>query len=329
MRRNLSSIIIAIGLVIALTAAVIAVVLISNKNGTGGTSSTDTTTNSIQSSPSSSVSSEESSEPSSEAPSSEVLSAPVVSTIDPNNPYYDILVAVDGLDRARHGYGFGIPVDANNRPKLAQENQRDYGRYGMAAITDDMSTIYLTFDEGYEAGYTAKILDVLKEKNCTATFFITMHYAKANAGLVRRMIDEGHVVGNHSVNHPDMTTISPERMIKEIMELHEYVLEHFGYEMKLFRPPTGAYSITSLEVARLLNYQTVEWSFAYEDWDTGNQPDNSFAYDYITGRTHGGAIYLLHAVSRTNAEVLGDVIDYWRNEGYTVTAYPNVGTLEN
>ena len=328
MRRNLSSIIIAIGLVIALTAAVIAVVLISNKDGTGGTSSTDTTTNSIQSSPSSDLSSEESSEPSSEASSSAVSS--VVSTVDPSNPYYDVIMSVEGLDNTRHGYGFGLPVDANNRPIYAQDQQNEFGKHGMSAITDDMDTIYLTFDEGYEYGNnTTKILDVLKEKGVTATFFVTIHYVEAHPDLVRRMIDEGHVVGNHTAYHPDMTTISSERAVREIMVLHDYVFEHFGYEMKLFRPPTGAYSVKSLEIAKRLGYRTVEWSFAYEDWDTGNQPDNSFAYDYITGRTHGGAIYLLHAVSTTNAEILGDVIDYWRGEGYTVKAYPNVGTLEN
>lgn len=256
-------------------------------------------------------------------------SAPVVPTIDPNHPYYNVILAVSGLDGTRHGYGFGLDVDPQNRPWLAQSQQNELAQYGMTAITNDTGKIYLTFDEGYEAGYTSRILDVLKEKNCTATFFVTMHYVKAQPALVRRMINEGHVIGNHSTTHPSMPTIKVEQMIDEIMSLHNYVLENFGYEMKLFRPPTGAYSVKSLEVARLLGYRTVEWSFAYEDWDEEKQPDPTYAYNYITSKTHGGAIYLLHAVSRTNTEVIGSVIDYWRNLGYTVEAYPNISPSES
>ena len=175
--------------------------------------------------------------------SSASSAAPVVSTIDPNHPYYNLIKSVSSLDGTRRGYGFGLEVDAKNRPYLAQSQQREFAKYGMTAITDDSGKIYLTFDEGYEAGYTSRILDVLKAKNCTATFFVTMYYVKSQPALVRRMINEGHVVGNHSANHPSMPTISVEKMIDEIMSLHNYVLNNFGYEMKLFRPPTGAYSI--------------------------------------------------------------------------------------
>ena len=310
-------------LIFALTVATIAGCGSQNS----GVSSQETSSE-VSSEASSEASSEVSSEPSSEPSSSAVSS--VVSGVDPSNPYYDLIMSVEGLDNTRHGYGFGLPVDANNRPIYAQDQQNEFGKHGMTAITDDLDTIYLTFDEGYEYGNnTSKILDVLKEKNCTATFFVTIHYVEAHPDLVRRMIDEGHVVGNHTAYHPDMTTITSDRAVREIMVLHNYVLEHFGYEMKTFRPPTGAYSVKSLEIAKRLGYQTVEWSFAYEDWDTGKQPEKEYAYNYITDRTHGGAIYLLHAVSTTNAEILGDVIDYWRGEGYTVTAFPNEGPSEN
>lgn len=265
---------------------------------------------------------------SSKATSSKMTSSKDGSSNSQNDLYKKIISKTKKLDTKRIGYGFGNDVNKQNRPLLAIEQQNEYGKNGMTAITENMDTIYLTFDEGYEAGYTDDILDTLKAKKCKATFFVTLSYVKNNPKLVKRMIKEGHVIGNHSVNHYSMPTLSAKEMISEIMGLHEYMLEHYGYEMKLFRPPTGAYSEQSLEVAKLLGYRTVEWSFAYKDWDENNQPNAKESLKTIKQKTHGGAIFLLHAVSKTNSKILGDVIDYWRKQGYSVEQFPNISPDE-
>lgn len=235
--------------------------------------------------------------------------------------FEEIVAAVAGLSTESSGFGPGNATDENNRPLSALNYEAKYGEYGLIAMTDDEGVIYLTFDQGYENGYTTPILDVLKEKNVRATFFVTMSYAKKNPELMKRMFNEGHVIGNHSNTHPVMSTLSVQDCIDEIMSLHNYILDTYGYEMTLFRPPSGEFSVTSLEIARLLGYQNVFWSFAYVDWETDNQPDPATAYERMTSKTHDGAIYLLHTVSSTNAEVLGDVIDYWHSKGYDVKAY--------
>ena len=235
--------------------------------------------------------------------------------------FEEIVAAVAGLSTESSGFGPGNATDENNRPLSALNYEAKYGEYGLIAMTDDEGVIYLTFDQGYENGYTTPILDVLKEKNVRATFFVTMSYAKKNPELMKRMFNEGHVIGNHSNTHPVMSPLAVQDCIDEIMSLHNYILDTYGYEMTLFRPPSGEFSVTSLEIARLLGYQNVFWSFAYVDWETDNQPDPAAAYERMTSKTHDGAIYLLHTVSSTNAEVLGDVIDYWHSKGYDVKAY--------
>ena len=228
---------------------------------------------------------------------------------------------ISGISGTKNGYGQGNNTDADNRPTTAVNLQDKYKDLGALFIGEKSDKIYLTFDEGYENGYTSKILDVLKEKNCTAVFFITMDYAVKNHGLIRRMIDEGHVVGNHSANHYSMPTLSNADCANEIISLHKYVRENFGYEMYLFRPPMGEYSEKSLAIANMLGYKTMLWSFAYRDWLTDNQPDVSYAKSLVTKKIHGGGVFLLHAVSKTNTEILGDVIDDFRYHGYTVKAF--------
>lgn len=225
---------------------------------------------------------------------------------------------VKNLSNTKNGYGQGSNVDESNRPTGAINLQEKYKNYDALFIGEKSDKIYLTFDEGYENGYTAKILDVLKDKKCTAVFFITMDYAKKNPNLIRRMIDEGHVVGNHSVNHYSMPTLSDEKCAEEIINLHKYIRENFGYEMYLFRPPMGEYSEKSLAIAKKLGYKTMLWSFAYRDWVTDDQPDTAYAKHQILKNVHGGGIFLLHAVSKTNTEILGEVIDGFRYYGYTV-----------
>ncbi len=221
------------------------------------------------------------------------------------------------LDGECRGYGQGVRFDEMNRPKGALEFNEENSRYNAEAIREDSGkTINLTFDQGYENGFTGKILDTLKEKGVKATFFIVGDYAERQPELVQRMIDEGHRIGSHSVNHYSMPSLSYEECRDEIMGLHEYIRDNFGVEMDIFRPPMGEYSERSLAVTGSLGYKTVLWSFAYADWDTKNQPDPASSLEKLKERAHDGAIYLLHSVSETNASILGDFIDEMQKEGY-------------
>ena len=234
------------------------------------------------------------------------------------------------MENNGQGYGPGSTKDGV-RPGGASSYQSRYGQYGGNFIGEDNGKIYLTFDCGYE--YTAtdangqqyrvteRILDVLKEKDVKAVFFVTMYYCKMNPDLVQRMISEGHVVGNHSNNHPVMPDISIDKMVYEVMSLHDYVEANFGYKMTLFRPPTGEFSTRSLALVQSLGYKNVHWSFAYVDWETNNQPEPTSALNKIVGHHHSGAIYLLHAVSTTNAAVLSDAIDQFRSLGYELALF--------
>jgi peptidoglycan-N-acetylmuramic acid deacetylase len=225
--------------------------------------------------------------------------------------------ALNALDNQLYQWGQGRQVDGQNRPISSVSYQEEYGKYDAYFIRSESKSIYLTFDEGYENGYTEKILDILKEKQCSAVFFVTMPYVKQNPDLIQRMIDEGHVVGNHTVNHPSMPGESIAEATEEIMELHRYVEQEFDYEMTLFRPPMGEWSERTLALTQQLGYQTVFWSFAYQDWETDNQPAPDAAMERLTEALHDGAIYLLHAVSKTNTSILGDFIDNTRAKGYT------------
>lgn len=225
------------------------------------------------------------------------------------------------MDNTLKGFGCGRTGNAT-RPGGAVSAQKSYGKYNAAFIADDEPTIYLTFDCGYEFNnLTANILDTLKEKDVNAVFFVTLSYCKSNPELVRRMIDEGHVVGNHSANHYSMPKISVDAMVHEIMALHNYVLEKFGYEMTLFRPPKGEYSVRSLSLTQSLGYKSVFWSYAYQDWNTSAQPDVQTAFQLTTSCAHNGGIFLLHAVSATNAAILGDLIDNLQSRGYSLELY--------
>jgi peptidoglycan-N-acetylmuramic acid deacetylase len=182
--------------------------------------------------------------------------------------------------------------------------------------------VYLTFDEGYENGYTSNILDTLKEKNVKAVFFVTLSYAKKNPTLIRRMIDEGHIVGNHSYKHYSYPEDTIQAAYDDLISLHKYMVDEYNYEMKLFRFPMGQYSERMLCLLDKLGYESVFWSFAYADWDEDNQPEPSVAKEKIVSNVHPGALYLLHAVSKTNTEVLAEVIDDIRALGYTFEEYP-------
>lgn len=226
-----------------------------------------------------------------------------------------------GLSREKHGYGQGVQLDAENRPFGATEFNTEYSKYNASAIGDSSEkNITLTFDQGYENGYTAKILDTLKEKNVKAVFFLLQDYAERNPELVRRMIAEGHTVGNHSVTHRSMPCLTADECRSEVMDMHKYIKDNFGAEMNLFRPPMGEYSELSLAVTRDCGYKTLLWSFAYADWDPAKQPDRTQALEKLKGALHNGAVYLLHSVSETNAEILGEFIDYAKSRDYSFSA---------
>lgn len=225
-------------------------------------------------------------------------------------------VDLSSLDGTKQGWGQGVQLDDQNRPISALQFQEKYGKYDAYFIGNDEKVIYLTFDEGYENGYTATILDTLKEKNVPAVFFVTMDYVTKEPDLVKRMIDEGHAVGNHSDKHVSYPTVSTERCEQETMNLHNYIKENFGYQMTLFRPPMGEFSERVLAQTQQLGYKTMLWSYAYKDWDPKNQMETGKALEKVNGALHNGAIYLLHAVGSTNNDILGDFIDYARSQGY-------------
>lgn len=225
------------------------------------------------------------------------------------------------LNRDRNGYGQGTHFDDFNRPKGALRFNEECSKYNAKAINDtEEKVISLTFDQGYENGYTSMILDTLKEKGVKATFFVVGDYAERQPELVKRMIDEGHTVGSHSWHHYSMPDLSVEEATKEIMDLHEYMLTNFGIQMNKFRPPKGEYSELSLAVTGDLGYTTVLWSFAYADWDPDKQPDHAASLQKLIDRAHPGAIYLLHSVSETNAAILGDFIDEMVAQGYSFSS---------
>lgn len=225
---------------------------------------------------------------------------------------------VCSADTSKIGYGQGTMVDDKNCPVDASSFNSRYGSLDAYALTDDDSKIIITFDQGYENGYTEKILDTLKEKNVTAIFFLTGDYAKKETALVKRMIDEGHVLGNHGMTHASLPTLSEEEAVREIMDLHDFVMNNYGYQMQYFRCPCGEYSERSLELIQQCGYKTLFWSFAYVDWKTDSQPDPAVGIKKLTESAHGGEILLLHSVSSTNAEILGEVIDEFRAQGYEV-----------
>ena len=214
--------------------------------------------------------------------------------------------------------GWGIKRNDNHeQPDLGKTNKEILEENnGIAMGNNNEKNIYLTFDEGYEAGYTKDILKVLKDNEIKAAFFLTAHYLNTEPELVKQMIDEGHIVGNHTVNHKSMPDLSEDEIKKEILDLHQSIYEKFDYEMKYIRPPKGEFSERTVKISDSLGYKTVMWSFAYEDWDEKNQPSHEKAIKKIEDNFHNGEIILLHGNSKTNLEVLDEVIKKAKEEGY-------------
>ena len=214
--------------------------------------------------------------------------------------------------------GWGIKRNDNHQqPDLGKANKELLEKNnGISMGNDSDKNIYLTFDEGYEAGYTEQILSTLKENNVKATFFITAHYLNTQPDLVKQMIEEGHIVGNHTVNHKSMPTLSDEQINSEVMDLHKSIYEKFGYEMKYIRPPKGEYSEKSVEYCNTLGYTHVMWSFAYDDWDENKQGREEYAKKKILNNIHNGAVILLHGNSKDNTNILDYCIKEIKNMGY-------------
>ncbi len=220
-------------------------------------------------------------------------------------------------EKKSHSYGVAKDGKANeisiNTQKYFDDNK--FKAFCLDTKTDK-KVMYLTFDCGYENGYTSKILDVLREKGVNAAFFCTLPQVKENPDLIKRMIDEGHIVGNHSVTHPSFADISVEQMKTEIKGMEDYLKTNFNYSEPYFRFPKGEYSETALKTVEELGYTSVFWSLAYADWDLTNQKGEEYAFDKVTSRFHPGAVILLHSVSPDNANALSKIIDEAKKQGY-------------
>jgi peptidoglycan-N-acetylmuramic acid deacetylase len=224
-----------------------------------------------------------------------------------------------GLSTEKISHSYGVARDG--KPNSISVNyQKMFDEKGWNAVCLDTKSedkvLYLTFDCGYENGNTEKVLDVLKQKNVPAAFFCTLYEVKQNTDLIKRMIDEGHIVGNHSDTHPSFAEISRTRMMEEIKAMDDYLYTEFNYSAPFFRFPKGEYTESAVDLVNSLGFKCVFWSCSYADWDTNKQKGADFAFETVTSRLHPGAIILLHSVSADNAEALDRIIDYARQNGY-------------
>lgn len=227
-------------------------------------------------------------------------------------------VSAAAYDNTSHDWYF--KPSKNHEPATTEpEFEEMLARHGGVYLGNtDEKKLYLTFDNGYEEGYTEAILDVLKEQQVPAAFFVTGHYLQDQPQLIQRMVQEGHIVGNHSYHHPDLVKASDENIREELESVEEAFMKLTGKnDMRYLRPPRGVFSERTLAITNELGYTNVFWSFAYKDWETNRQKGWKYAYDNIMKRVHPGAILLLHTVSKDNAEALEKVVQDLRKQGYT------------
>jgi peptidoglycan-N-acetylmuramic acid deacetylase len=228
---------------------------------------------------------------------------------------------------------WGLSFQAEGNPPNGPATSAQLAKFDAAYLGDTQEQVlYLTFDAGFENGCTGKILDVLKKHNAPAAFFLVGNYIEKNPDLVRRMVEEGHIVGNHTMHHPDMSKISEKAAFqKELQELENLYQTVVGSQMpKYYRPPQGTYSEENLRLAQELGYQTVFWSLAYVDWKQDAQPSAEYAFQKLLPRTHNGAVVLLHSTSQTNAKILDELLTRWESLGYRFASleelFPKIGS---
>ncbi len=228
-----------------------------------------------------------------------------------------VLVGANAATATAFSWGLSFP-QAGQPPRI-DASASELSRYGAAYLGNtNEKVIYLTFDAGYENGCTEKILDALKKHNVPAAFFLVGNYIQKNPDLVRRMVNEGHIVGNHTMHHPDMSKIADKAAFqKELADLEGCFQTVTGKELpKFYRPPQGNYSTENLKMAQEMGYRTVFWSLAYVDWKNDAQPDAAAAMQKVLSRTHNGAVVLLHSTSETNANILDALLTAWEQQGY-------------
>lgn len=214
---------------------------------------------------------------------------------------------------------WGLSFPAEGEAPVGNASQSALLSYDAAYIGNtEEKVIYLTFDAGYENGCTAQILDVLKEHQVPAAFFLVGSYMERNPELVRRMAREGHIVGNHTAHHYDMSKIGDKATFQaELQEVERLYREAVGEELpRFYRPPQGIYSQENLAMAKELGYKTVFWSLAYVDWNNDRQPTKEEAFSKLLPRIHNGAVVLLHSTSQTNAQILDELLTKWEEQGY-------------
>ncbi len=228
---------------------------------------------------------------------------------------------INSSEYENRGVSWSFKRNKEHKPVIGYDEGVDIRAYNAYYIGDtSKKVVYLTFDEGYENGYTSKILDVLSTNKVRATFFVTKAYVDAPNGykFVARMKREGHYVGNHTATHPDTVKLTDEEFINELNSTKESMEEKSGFKMDMFyRPPMGRFSERTLHIADSLGYKTIFWSMAYRDWETENQPGKDVAYNHVIENVHPGSIILLHAVSQSNAEALDDIIKELKAMGYS------------
>ena len=215
---------------------------------------------------------------------------------------------------------WGLSFPTEGQAPIGNATAEDLAQYDAYYLGDtSQKVIYLTFDCGYENGYTEPILDALKKHNAPAAFFVVGNMIETAPDIICRMVEEGHIVGNHTYHHPDMSAISDTTAFKkELDDLATLYQETTGQEMPMFyRPPQGKYNTENLKQAQALGYQTILWSLAYVDWYVDAQPTHEEAFDKLLGRIHPGAIVLLHSTSQTNAEILDELLTKWKEMGYS------------
>ncbi len=231
---------------------------------------------------------------------------------------YQAMYVQGTIENQSDNWGLGFGAEGTQPTgNVSADELKKYDAYYVGGKEEKV--LYLTFDCGYENGNTEPILDALKKHNAPATFFVVGHFLESAPEIVRRMVADGHTVGNHTYHHPDMSAISDTASFqKEMDDVSSLFKDITGQELaKYYRPPQGKYSTENLSMAKELGYRTFFWSLAYVDWNADNQPTKDEAFDKLLGRIHPGAIVLLHSTSKTNGEILDELLTKWEEMGYT------------